>query len=134
MRCGQVFGMARLKRILSHRLCFEGPRAMFERYTEDSRRALFFARAKSAERGGDSIAADDLLGGIVWSSPHLVARVIPKLTDSLPSKETAEDLMRRLHNHKVSFGAISKEIPFSEEAKLILGRGAQEADLTCPAT
>jgi hypothetical protein len=35
---------------------------MFERFTEDARRTLFFARAKTAQRGGDSITPEDLLG------------------------------------------------------------------------
>ena len=101
---------------------------MFERYSEDARRALFFARARTQQRNGDSITPEDLLDGIVWASPHVIARVAPKLAEAKASSETAEDLVSRLLREAALLD-VSKEIPFSDPTKLALGRGCEEADV-----
>jgi ATP-dependent Clp protease ATP-binding subunit ClpA len=97
---------------------------VFERFTEDARHALFFARAKAAERQGDVITPEDFLAGILLSAPHVMTRLGGRVPD-MPT-ETAEDFMER------SFSTIaartSKEIPFSQETKTALGRAAEEAD------
>ena len=33
---------------------------MFERFTEEARTALFFARARTADRDGDAITSEDI--------------------------------------------------------------------------
>lgn len=86
---------------------------MFERFSEDARRALFFARANTTQRLGDSITPEDLLGGIVWASPHLLARFGAQPTDTLTPSETAEDFMSRLAEDRGALQAhSSKEIRF----------------------
>jgi hypothetical protein len=42
---------------------------MFERFTEESRRALFFARATALEAGRDSIEPEHLLAGVTRAAP-----------------------------------------------------------------
>ena len=100
---------------------------MFERYTQDARRALFCARASTVERLGDSITPEDILGGIVWSAPRVTARFALWLTDALTPSHTVEDIedfMSRLARDASS----PKEILFSEATKMALGRAAEEAD------
>jgi ATP-dependent Clp protease ATP-binding subunit ClpC len=100
---------------------------MFERFSEDARRALFFARATTTQRQGDSITPEDLLGGIVWASPHLLARFGAPATNTLTPSETAEDFMSRL-DAPSTLAHSKKEIRFLGITKLALERAAEEAD------
>jgi ATP-dependent Clp protease ATP-binding subunit ClpA len=100
---------------------------MFERFTEDARRSLFFARAKAAERQGDVITLEDFLAGILLSAPQVMTRLGSRLTD-VPT-ETAENFMARVFdNRPTAAGHRSKEIPFSQQTKMAIGRAAEEAD------
>ena len=101
---------------------------MFERFTEDARRVLFFARAKATARYGDSIAPEDLLGGILWAVPRAVPRFQSQSTEALTPTETAEDFMSRLASDKGLQTHTSREIPFSTTTKMALRRAAEEAD------
>jgi ATP-dependent Clp protease ATP-binding subunit ClpA len=47
---------------------------MFERFDEDARRALFFARLEAHERGGASIELEHILLGILRAAPDAVLR------------------------------------------------------------
>lgn len=47
---------------------------MFERFDEDARRALFFARVHTSVRDGATIDPDDLLQGIVTVALDVVSR------------------------------------------------------------
>ena len=75
---------------------------MFDRFTEEARRSLFFARAKAGERDGDEITAEDLLEGILLSAPESVLRFVTAERDasqpkeSLQSAESVEAWMWRL--------------------------------------
>jgi ATP-dependent Clp protease ATP-binding subunit ClpC len=102
---------------------------MFERFDEDARRSLFFARGVAAERDGDEITSEDLLGGIVMGAPHAVARFASQQTDNLVRRETGEQFLRRVFgDERAQTGAASKAIPFSAAVKLAIERGVQEAD------
>jgi ATP-dependent Clp protease ATP-binding subunit ClpC len=101
---------------------------MFERFTEDARRVLFFARFKTTERYGDSITPEDVLGGIVWAVPHVVVRFESQPTEALTPTETAEDFMSRLAHDKNLQTYTSREIRFSATTKVALQRAAEEAD------
>jgi ATP-dependent Clp protease ATP-binding subunit ClpA len=48
---------------------------MFERFTEDARKALLQARASASSRDGTSIEPEDLLHGILVAAPSAVARL-----------------------------------------------------------
>ncbi len=101
---------------------------MFERFTEDARRTLFFARAKTAQRGGDSITPEDLLGGIVWATPNVLARLGPQATETLAPTETADHFMSRIDHDESLNAHTRKEIPFSPATRLALQRAGEEAD------
>ena len=45
---------------------------MFERFDDDARRSLFFARAETTERDGESISTEDLLDGIALGAPRAI--------------------------------------------------------------
>jgi ATP-dependent Clp protease ATP-binding subunit ClpA len=49
---------------------------MFERYTEQARRALFFARSEISETGGSSIDTAHLLAGILNDAKGAVRTII----------------------------------------------------------
>lgn len=101
---------------------------MFERFTDDARRALFFGLAHAVERGGPTISSEDLLQGIVMAVPSLAARFAPGRSDGITPRETEENLMLRLHNEDNSSARPTKGIPFAATAKLALERAADEAN------
>ena len=110
-----------------------GPRevilhGVFERFTDDARRALFFALAYAVERGGNTISSEDLLDGIVTAVPSVAARLAPGRTDDMTPREAEEDLMFRLQNDDNSSARPMNEIPFSLTAKLALERAVEEAN------
>ena len=47
---------------------------MFERFNEDARRALFFARLEAHERGGAAIELEHIVLGILRAAPDAVLR------------------------------------------------------------
>jgi ATP-dependent Clp protease ATP-binding subunit ClpA len=97
---------------------------MFERYTEQARRVLFFARYEACEFGGLSIESEHLLLGLIRQSKGLTSRVFaqPNLSlDSIRKKIEGRITVRE----KV---ATSVEIPFSDESKRILQFAAEESD------
>ena len=127
----ELFGMALRRVSWTHRLARSLPShsAMFERFTEDARRALFFARSKTVERQGDSITPEDLLGGIVWASPNLLAQFDAQPTKMLTPSETGEEFISRVGVDRGALAAHArKEIPFSGTTKLALQCAAEEAD------
>lgn len=105
---------------------------VFDRFTEDGRRALFFARAKAGERDGDEITAEDLLNGILLMAPDSVLRFVTvrrellRSEESLPSPESAEAWMERLFTD--CDPRISREIPFGIQLKRVLEGAVGEAD------
>jgi ATP-dependent Clp protease ATP-binding subunit ClpC len=102
---------------------------MFERFTDEARRVLFFARARTSERNGETITPEDLLGGIVVAVPNLVPRFTSEQVDALTCRETAENFMQRLFSDEATWVArAQKEIPFSATVKLAVERAVQEAD------
>jgi ATP-dependent Clp protease ATP-binding subunit ClpC len=103
------------------------PRTMFERFTEEARRVLFFARAKTTERDGDAIIEQDLLGGIVLVKPQIFSRFAKPLTGMLT--ESAHDFISRLVEDRSSWEArAAKEIRFSAAVQMTLTRAGEEAD------
>jgi ATP-dependent Clp protease ATP-binding subunit ClpC len=97
---------------------------VFERYTEDARRTLFFSRYESSALGSTSIETEHLLLGLLREPKGLTARVLTLANASPESMRKAAEarsvFMRPL--------ATSVEIPFSEEVKRALHRAATEAD------
>jgi ATP-dependent Clp protease ATP-binding subunit ClpC len=96
---------------------------MFERYTENARRALFFARYEASQLGDLVIKTEHLLLGLVRST-GTAARILTDRGVSL------EDIRRDIESRAASAEKISTsvEIPFDREAKVALQFAAEESD------
>jgi ATP-dependent Clp protease ATP-binding subunit ClpA len=94
----------------------------FEQYTEDSRKALFFARFAVSEHGGSGIDSEHLLLGILRAAPEAVTRLMApgwslqqmqeRVVALLPTGQRVEE---------------SVEIPFSRAAADVIVRASEEA-------
>ena len=92
---------------------------MFERYTEDARRTLFFARYEASELGGATIEPEHLLLGLVREG---------RITDLLPGGlEAARSAIEQRVNRRERLPE-NAEMPFSPSTKRILTTAAAEAD------
>ena len=97
---------------------------MFERYTEEARRVLFFTRYESSQLGSISMETEHLLLGLIREGQGIIGRVFERSHLSLENiREEIE--ARSVFREKV---ATSVEIPFSSETKRVLLLAAEEAD------
>jgi hypothetical protein len=97
---------------------------MFERFTEQARRSLFFARYEASELGSTVIEPEHLLLGLIRESKGLTNALFARLGVS------QEDIRRELEGRSAFREKIdtSVEIPFSEPAKRVLQFAAEESD------
>ena len=102
---------------------------MFERFTEEARRSLFFSRAKTAERLGDAISVEDLLDGIALGGPKAI-ELLGDIASAFRSAESGEQFSVRTElNRNTTWGEHARrEIPFSEATKRVLQFATFEAD------
>lgn len=97
---------------------------MFERYTEQARRVLFFARYESSQLGSLSIGPEHLVLGLVRERKGLVGDLLSSA--GLSTAELIAHIQRTTPpKEKIS---TSVEIPFSAAAKRALQYAAEEAD------
>jgi len=97
---------------------------MFERYTEGTRRVIFFARFEASAFGKSEIETEHLLLGILREGFKASRSLLP----SMPAK--LEDVRRNAAT-KSPADALSIEspnMPLSEESKRVLSYAAEEAD------
>jgi hypothetical protein len=97
---------------------------MFERYTEQARRVLFFSRYEASQFGSISIETEHLLLGLIREDKGLTGRIF---AGSPLSRET---LRKDIEGRTVLRKKVptSVEIPFSAETKRVLQFAAEEAD------
>jgi ATP-dependent Clp protease ATP-binding subunit ClpC len=97
---------------------------MFERYTENARRALFFARYEASQFGDIQIKAEHLLLGLARETKGVVTRLLTERGIS------GDDIRREIEKRSVLREKVSTsvEIPFSSDTKRILQWAAEEAD------
>ena len=94
---------------------------VFERFTEQARRAIFHSRVAAAEMGTDSIEAYQLLLGTLHADPAL--RTLFFGDDSL------ERLRQEFHPHVARAGfSTNQALPLSHETKRVLTYGFEEAE------
>ena len=95
---------------------------MFERYTEQARRALFFARYEASMLGSTSIEPTHLLLGLLRAPRDVTREVL--LTAGAP-----DEIRDELKGHVITQPMIptSVEIPFSASAKRVLSAASEEA-------
>ena len=97
---------------------------MFERYTEQARRALFFARYEAFQVRSAWIETEHLLLGLFHEEQSPTARVFARANLSV-------DGVRREIDARTARRSLSSQwndVPFSDEATSVLAYAAQEAD------
>jgi ATP-dependent Clp protease ATP-binding subunit ClpC len=98
---------------------------MFERYTEQARRALFFARYEASQRGSMSIESEHLLLGLIQKARGPVNAILAHF-QVMPLIMLREiDVRAPPKEERV---APSVEIPFSREVQHVLNGARLEAD------
>ncbi len=96
---------------------------MFERYTENARRVIFFARYEASQYGSRYIESEHILLGLLREDRALMRRVLgPKADAAAIRTEIEKGITRR---QRIS---TSVEVPLSEDSKRILILAAEEAN------
>jgi ATP-dependent Clp protease ATP-binding subunit ClpA len=96
---------------------------MFERYTENARRVIFFARYEASEFGSPTIESEFLLLGLLRQSKDVVCRWL--------GEGDWQTVLREEVGKRVYIGkriSTSVDLPLSNEAKRVLGYAAEEAE------
>jgi ATP-dependent Clp protease ATP-binding subunit ClpC len=95
---------------------------MFERYTEKSRRVIFFARFEAAQFGSPFIETEHLLLGICRESRPMLARM-------LGSDEALRKLEEKLRQRPATGCKMSTsvDLPLTNECKRVLAYAAEES-------
>jgi ATP-dependent Clp protease ATP-binding subunit ClpA len=105
----------------STRRDFEGG---LERFTEQARRVLFFARYEASQLGSIDIDTEHVLLGLIREGKGLTNRLFAEAGIALD--DIRDEVLRRVGvRTKIS---TSVEIPFSTAAKRVLQHTAEEAD------
>jgi ATP-dependent Clp protease ATP-binding subunit ClpC len=97
---------------------------VFDRYTEQARKTIFFARYEASQFGNPEIQTEHLLLGILREDAALATRV-------LGSAERLDSMRRRIEESIVRGKeklAVSVDLPFSQPCKRALAYGAEEAE------
>jgi ATP-dependent Clp protease ATP-binding subunit ClpA len=95
---------------------------VFERYTEASRRAIFFAREEARQRGATDIATSDLFLGIIREPAEKGSAVA-----SLHARAAEFRAMFGVEP-KLKKGQTIRDLPLSNSSKRALAYAAQEAE------
>ena len=97
---------------------------MFERYTEQARRALFFARYEAFQRGSPEIETEHVLLALFRDEQSVTMRVFAR------ARLSREDIGRLVDARTSQLASLSEssEVRFSQEAIRALRYAAQEAD------
>lgn len=96
---------------------------MFERYTQEARRVIFWARSEAIESGSAVIETGHLLVGLLREDKSAVKRI--ELGGA-----TVESIRKRIEEHRPEGTevALPDNRPLSEESKRVLLYGMEEAD------
>src|SRR5690349_15336590 len=92
---------------------------MFERYTQDALRALFFARSEASLLGGTTIEPEHLLLGLIREGRAI--HLPPEQLDA--ARRAVEQVLAR--RERISTGV---EMPFGLRTQRILNLAVEEAD------
>jgi ATP-dependent Clp protease ATP-binding subunit ClpC len=96
---------------------------MFERYSEEAKRTLFFARYAVAEHGGTQLEPEHLLLGVLRADPEAVLRFV---SPDVPIDVIRARLVANVADDTKLPG--THEIRFSERLRIALERAQVEAD------
>lgn len=100
---------------------------MFERYTEDARRAIFYARYEASKSSHKAIEVEDVLHGLgyVWKELREALRLPIRVGE--PEREMAREAKRRRQSGPREASPYAVEMPFSEDCKDSLREAAAYA-------
>jgi hypothetical protein len=98
---------------------------MFERYTEQACRSLFFSRYEAGQLGSLTIETEHLLLGILREREALIEHLVGAAG---VSANTVRQAIRERTGPPASPTAMSVEIPFTTDTKRALQYSAEEAD------
>lgn len=93
---------------------------MFERYTEEARRAIFLARYEADRRGSNEITLEDLLLGLLLDPASRVNRIVAV-------QHLAEQL-RKTFAFIETTGKKNRDLPVNNAVKRALAYTAEEAE------
>lgn len=95
---------------------------MFDRYNEQARRVIFFARYEASQCGASSIDCEHILLGIWREAPELVQRFFP-------NPDEAEHIRGELYPEGFAGPKVSTSVdmPLSNDAQRILAYAEEEA-------
>ena len=96
---------------------------MFERYTEQARRALFFARVEVSALGSITVDTTHLLLGILSDPKGALRAILGAYSMTYADVRLQFELVSSERRRSTS-----EEVAFSEDAKRVLNRAAVEAD------
>jgi ATP-dependent Clp protease ATP-binding subunit ClpA len=101
---------------------FRKPTPMFERYTENARRTIFFGRWEAIQRDSVFIESDHILLALLrdaWLTSTLLNDIsVVELRDEFPAPTLKREESRT-----------EPDAPLTDEAKRVLRNAAQEADV-----
>ena len=95
---------------------------MFEKYTENARRVIYFARYEASQFGGRTIESEHLLLGLLKENKDLVQRFAPDW-------RSIDNILKEITN-RASRGEtlpVTADLPLSDECKHILAYAIEEA-------
>lgn len=94
---------------------------MFERYTEQARRVIFFARYEASQFGSQEMEPEHFLLALLREDPGLMKRFLPHTAGEEIRQQIQRETAPRA---KIS---VSVDLPLSHTAKRVLAYGAEEA-------
>ena len=96
---------------------------MFERYTQEARRIIFFGRYEASQFGGPEVQPEHMLLGILRSDRNLANRLFP-------AELTSQAIRARIEQSQPTRERVSTsvDLPLSRESKRALAYGAEEAE------
>ena len=97
---------------------------MFERFTEQARRVLFYGREEAGQLGSVGIDTEHLLLGLIRDGKGLTSRLFADA--AIVVEDIRQEVLRRVPAR--SKASPSSEIPFSAGAQRVLQHSAEEAD------
>jgi ATP-dependent Clp protease ATP-binding subunit ClpC len=102
----------------------QGGKGVFERYTEEARRVLFFSRYEASQLGSLSIQAEHLLLGLIREAQGLTGRYFAR------SQAPLENIRKEIEGQSrfCEKVGMTVEVPFSAEMKRALQFAGDEAD------
>lgn len=98
---------------------------MFEKYTENARRVIFFARYEASQLGSSAIEPEHLLLGLVREDQQIVKSFIHA---SHISTDQIKSTIEKALGLRVKISA-SVDLPLSQNAKRVLSYAAEESDV-----